>query len=106
MGDQSAELLGVGSTVGHLDENDVRALVGQVFDGIDLDDDQREKAQEILGDFYQENFTAWRNGDTKLQRELKNDAEKRLKKVVGHTKAKKIMNNVNRGMGGRRGGGR
>jgi len=79
--------------------------VAKALDGEGLKEDQREKCKEILDDFVKEYDPALRRGDYKLANDLKNDAEKRLRKVVGGKKAKDIMNNINRQLPSRGGWG-
>jgi hypothetical protein len=76
----------------------------QALEGIELDEKRKKKVETILTDFTKDYFVAMQNRDYKLQSDLKKDCEKELTKVVGRKKAKDIMNNVNRNLGGRRGG--
>ncbi|MHC4860052.1 MAG: hypothetical protein ACYTDY_08175 [Planctomycetota bacterium] len=82
----------------------LKEAVAKALDEVKLTDEQRKKCEEILNDFAPEFYQAQRNSDFKLAKDLKTDAEKRLKKVVGAKKARDIMNNINRMLPNRRGG--
>jgi hypothetical protein len=76
--------------------------VERSLEGVSLKDDQREKVEEMLGEFFTDAWTARSNREYGLVNDLKRDLEKRLKRVVGSKMAKDIINNVNRQLPGRR----
>jgi hypothetical protein len=78
----------------------------RALEGIELSEKQRGKVEPLLKDFADSAASAYKGGDYGMVKELKNDLEKRLKKVVGNKKARKIINNLNRSLGGRGRGGR
>jgi hypothetical protein len=85
----------------------VKGRVDSVMEKAELSDEEKTKAEGLLTDFAKDVTTAVRNGDNKLVKDLKNDLEKQLRKKIGHTKTKKVMNEVNKQFGGRgRWGGR
>ncbi len=73
----------------------------RALEGVDLTDKQREKVESLLGDFADETASAYQGGDMGMINELKKDLEKRLKREVGNKKARQIINNVNKQLGGR-----
>ena len=82
-----------------------REAVAKSLEGVKMTPEQRKQCEEIMGDFVKEFAPAQQRNDYKLSTDLKRDAERRLKKVVGAKKAKDIMNNVNRQLPNRRGWG-
>jgi len=98
---------GAGDGGGDWADRWLKGRVDRVLEGVELKDEQRPKVEELLMDFGKDVGVAYQNRDNKLVKDLKNDLEKSLKKVVGHRKAKDIMNEVNKQFGGwGRGGGR
>ncbi len=79
-----------------------KRAVDRALEGVELEDEQRKKVEEMLSGFAEEAWSAWSNRDYKVLKELKNDLEKRLKKEVGYRKARRIMNNVNKQFSSRR----
>ena len=73
----------------------------RALEGVDLSDKQREKVEPLLKDFADEATSAYQGGDMGMINELKKDLEKRLKREVGNKKARQIINNVNKNLGGR-----
>ena len=81
-----------------------QGMVDRAKEGVKIKESEEEKVDEILGDLMSEGMTALRAGDFELVKDMKNDAEKRLRRTIGSTRAKKIMNNVNKMMSNRWGG--
>ncbi len=73
----------------------------RALEGVELTDKQREKVEPLLSDFADEAASAYQGGDMGMINELKKDLEKRLKREVGNKKARQIINNVNKQLGGR-----
>lgn len=73
----------------------------RALEGVELSDKQREKVDPLLKDFADSAAAAYQGGDFGMVNELKNDLEKRLKKEVGNKKARQIINNLNKNLGGR-----
>ncbi|MEN8149834.1 MAG: hypothetical protein ABFS86_08430 [Planctomycetota bacterium] len=84
----------------------VEGRVDRVMDGAELTEKERERVKPLLTDYGNDAVAAARDGDHKRLQDLKNDLEKKLRKVVSGRKAKKIMNEVNKQFGSRRGWGR
>ena len=86
-------------------EREKNRRIEKVLEDVKLKEEQRAAVEEMLGDFISDAYAATRNGDAGLVNDLKKDLEKRLRREVGGTKAKQIINNVNRNLP-RRGWGR
>jgi hypothetical protein len=73
----------------------------RALEGVELNDPQREKVETLLNDFADATAAAWQGGDVGMINQLKKDLEKRLKAEVGNKKARQIISNVNKQLGGR-----
>ncbi len=73
----------------------------RALQGVDLTEKQRAKVEPLLKGFADEAASAYQGGDMGMINELKKDLEKRLKREVGSRKARQIINNVNKQLGGR-----
>ncbi len=81
--------------------------IDRAFEDVGLTEEQEVQVTPILADYYAAVGKAWRDGDSKAQSAIKKTRDKALKKAVGRKKAQKIINNLNSGgWGGRGGGGR
>jgi len=78
----------------------------RALEGVELSEKQKAKVEPLLKDFADEAASAYQGGDFGMVNELKKDLEKRLKREVGNKKARQIINNVNKQLGGRGRGGR
>ncbi len=76
------------------------------MDGAELTPEERERVQPLLTEFSESVTAEAGKEDGTPLKDLKNDLEKKLRKVVSGRKAKKIMNEVNKQFGIRRGWGR
>ena len=82
-----------------------RVLEG-AYEDVKVTEKEREKTDPIITELANEAVPAQLRGDYKVVKDLKKDAERRLKKIVGNKRTRDIMNNLNRLMGRRRGWGR
>ncbi len=75
------------------------------FDGADLSEEQEIASRDILQGWFKKSMAARSSGDSKGVSDLKRARDKALKKSLGKSKARKVINNLN-SMASWRGGGR
>jgi hypothetical protein len=79
-------------------------LVDRAKENVEFRESEVAEVDEILNDVLTEGYAALRERDYKLVQDVKDDGEKRLRRVIGASRAKKVMNNVNRMLSNRWGG--